>query len=97
MSEEKETRLEWSTPKFITTCALFAGGFLCVGLGISPFVSGEAELKDLANIGFMILILFFMGAFFKVRKNSRFIFWSACFLLILYADAMFMFYETLFS
>ncbi|KAI5168662.1 hypothetical protein PAEPH01_0315 [Pancytospora epiphaga] len=88
--------IHWSLSKMTIVTCLFAGSATCMVIGLKPFFNKEAEQKDLANIGFILLMLLFIFGFFKVRKESRFIFWAACFALILYSNVMFLFYETLF-
>lgn len=94
-SEEHDFRLNFS--KKMIALALFVGGFGCIAIGVTPFIKNIAGPQDLANVGFMALIFFFMFAFIKVKKYSRFVFWAACFTLILYTDIMFLFYESLFE
>lgn len=88
--------IHWSFTKIIITLALLGGGIACIVLGVMPFVTASQATKDYANIGFILLISIFIFGFFKVRKTSRFIFWSLAFALVLYANLMFIFYETLF-
>lgn len=86
-----------SITRGVVAFALFLGGAACIGLGILPFINNEAGLPDFADLGFIVLILFFMGAYFKATKTSRFLFWAACFSLIIYTNLMFLFYGTLFA
>lgn len=96
MAEEKAKKIEWTLTRIISTIVLFSLGGTCLFLGIKPFIDGFYEAKDFANIGFIVLIVAFMVAFFKIHKPSRLIFWMGCFLLIIYTNIMFIFYEDLF-
>ncbi|KAI4290822.1 hypothetical protein PAPHI01_0096 [Pancytospora philotis] len=87
----------WSFSKFVVTVALLSGAGLCLFLGAQPFFTGDASRKSIANIGFMLLIVLFILGVFKVTKNRRFVFWACGFALVLYANAMFLFYDNLFS
>lgn len=94
--DAEDVEFEWSFTKMMITLVLFIGGIGCIAVGFTPFVQNTAGTQDFANIGFMALIIFFMFGFFKIRKYSRFVFWAACFTLIIYTNVMFLFYETLF-
>ena len=94
--EVESTRLEWTFNKMVIVLSLFIGGFGCIIIGLVPFIQNIAGAQDLANVGFMALIIFFMLGFFKVKKYSRFVFWAACFTLVLYTNVMFLFYESIF-
>ena len=95
-SRERQGGVNWTVTKIFIAVLLIGGGIGCIAWGLVPFFNGLYESKDFANIGFVVLILVFIGGITKVRKTSRFVFWSLCFALILYADLMFLFYEDLF-
>lgn len=95
MAGSNQQKIKWSPTLIVACLILYVLGFVCIGVGIEPFVSGVYRAKDFANIGFMLLIIFFMLAFFKIHKNSRLIFWICSFSIIIYTDLMFSFYETL--
>lgn len=88
--------MHWTFVRLLTAFFLFLGATLCLVAGLYPFYEGFPEAKDYANIGFVLLLVLFMGSFIKVRKSSRFFFWSLCFALTIYANAIFLYYEDLF-
>jgi hypothetical protein len=87
-------RMSWL--RVITTFLLFLGGIVCIGLGVKPFIEGLYETRDIANIGFMVLIVFLMIGFFGTGGTTRYIFWVGCFTLVIYANMIFMYHEILF-
>lgn len=87
----------WSAFQISFSLLLFAGGIGCIVMGALPFIQQMAGRKNIANIGFMVLIAMFMLGFFKVKRTGRFLFWAMGFTLILYTNLMFLFYDNLFD
>ncbi|KAL6120720.1 hypothetical protein NUSPORA_02505 [Nucleospora cyclopteri] len=88
--------IKYTLPKIITVILLYSLGIFCIVISVKPFIDDIAELKDYANIGFILLIVFFMAAIVKVKRNRYFYMWAGSFTLCLYSEILLVFYEDIF-
>ncbi|KAF9764636.1 hypothetical protein NGRA_0400 [Nosema granulosis] len=93
---ETYTKIRWSLFKIIVVLILFAGGGACIYFGLSPLLEMEFEMKNFANLVFVIFHIYYILSFFGVKKTSQFVFWCASYILLIFASLMFYFYDDVF-
>ena len=63
---------------------------------ILPLIEGEHNLKSFANLAFIFIILYFMFAVFKLKKNYEWVFWACGYGLIIFCSIMFINHDSIF-
>ncbi|ORD98348.1 hypothetical protein A0H76_2671 [Hepatospora eriocheir] len=86
-------KLDWTNTKVILGLSLYLIGLFYLIAGIKPILDVMAEKREFLNLGFLALIIFFMMAAFKMKKNSHYYLWASAFGLVLYSETMYWFYE----
>jgi len=95
-STESEKRFHFGWKGTIFILLVITGIGILGYIGLSPIILGEMTGKDLANIGFIVLYVIYIIEIFRVDGSVDFFFWLTSIVLILYTNALFLFYESLF-
>lgn len=92
----REKKIHWTTLKVIFTLFLFGDSIALIIIGFVPLIDFGVDLKNLANLLFVALHVFYMMSFGGVKRDRQFYFWSTSFLLLDISTLMFYFYEDIF-
>lgn len=92
----RSSRIKWSITKVLLTLVIFGGSIALIILGIYPIIEMDLDVKNIANILFVILHIFYCYSFSAVKRTSQFVFWSGSFLLLDIVTFLFYFYEDIF-
>lgn len=89
-------RIKWSLCKVVFTFFLFVVSLILIILGFVPLFEYGIDAKNLANLLFVGLHIFYLMSFNGVKREKQYYFWISSLLLLDFTTLMFYFYENIF-